>query len=53
DYSGALTEAVLLGNVAYRVGERLEWDAENLKATNCSQADQYIRKTYREGWEVS
>ncbi|TWT60515.1 Gfo/Idh/MocA family protein [Rubinisphaera italica] len=53
DYSGALTETVLLGNVAYRVGERLEWDAENLQATNCSRADQFIRKTYREGWEVS
>ena len=27
DYSGALTEAVLLGNVAYRTGKPLEWDA--------------------------
>jgi len=53
DYSGALTESVLLGNVAYRTGESLEWDAAGLKATNCPQADQYIRKEYREGWEVS
>ncbi len=52
DYSGALSETVLLGNVAYRCGKRLEWDAENLKATNCPEADQYIRKDYREGWEV-
>mgnify|MGYP001350211174 CR=1 FL=1 len=52
-YSGPLTEAVLLGNVAYRVGQRLEWDAANLKATNCPAADQYIRKTYRPGWEVA
>ncbi|MGM0486651.1 MAG: Gfo/Idh/MocA family oxidoreductase [Planctomycetota bacterium] len=52
DYSGALTEAVLLGNVSYRAGEPLEWDAENLKATNCPEADQYIRKEYRPGWEV-
>ncbi len=53
DYSGALTEAVLLGNVAYRVGQRLEWDAENLRATNCPAADKLIRKAYRPGWEVA
>src|SRR5690606_20627202 len=41
DYSGALTEAVLLGIVAYRTGKKLEWDAENLKATNAPEADQY------------
>ncbi len=52
DYSGALTETVLLGNVAYRIGEKIEWDAANLKATNTSKADQYIRKEYRKGWEV-
>jgi hypothetical protein len=53
DYSGALSETVLLGNVAFRTGEALEWDAENLKATNCPSADQYIRKEYRKGWEVA
>ena len=53
DYSGALSESVLLGNVAYRTGETLEWDAETLTATNCPAADQYIRKEYREGWEVT
>ncbi len=53
DYSGALTEAVLLGNVAYRVGKRLEWDADKLKATNCPEADKYISKEYRKGWEVA
>ena len=47
DYSGALSEAVLLGNVAFRAGKPLEWDAENLKATNCPEADQFIRKEYR------
>ncbi|MFC1757860.1 Gfo/Idh/MocA family protein [Planctomycetota bacterium] len=52
DYSGALTESVLLGNVAYRMGTKLEWDAKNLKATNCPEADSLIRKEYREGWEV-
>ena len=53
DYSGALSEAVLLGNVAYRTGKRLQWDAAALKATNCPEADRLIRKAYRPGWEVA
>lgn len=52
DYSGPLTEAALLGNVAYRVGRKLEWDAKNLKATNCPEADQFIQHQYREGWKL-
>jgi len=53
DYSGALIEHNLLALVAYRVGKKLEWDSKNLKATNCPEADQYIRKTYREGWVLN
>ncbi len=53
DYSGALTEAVLLGNVAYRAEKPLEWDAKTLTVTNCPEASQYISKTYREGWEIT
>ncbi len=52
DYSGPLTETVLLGDVSYRVQSKLEWDAENLKATNCLEADKYIRREYREGWTL-
>ena len=52
DYSGALTEAVLLGNVAYRTGSSLAWDAAKLRATNSPAADRFIRKTYRPGWEI-
>lgn len=52
DYSGALTESVLLGNVAYRVGKKLAWNAAELKAGNCPEADQFISKSYRKGWEV-
>lgn len=52
DYSGALTESVLLGLVAFRTGEKLAWDAKNLKATNCPAADQYLTKEYRKGWEI-
>src|SRR5204863_9735778 len=46
DYSGPLTEAALLGNVAYRVGKKLEWDAKHLKSTNTSEAEQYIQHRY-------
>lgn len=53
DYSGALTETVLLGNVAYRTGKVLEWDAENLVVTNVPEAAALITKEYRSGWEVA
>ena len=52
DYSGALSEAVLLGNVAYRVGKKLQWDGAKLEATNCPQAKQYVRREYRKGWTL-
>jgi hypothetical protein len=52
DYSGALTESVLLGNVAYRSGQKVEWDAANLK-TNSPASQKFISKEYRSGWEVS
>ncbi len=51
-YSGRLTETVLLGNVAYRTGEKLAWDAAELRATNCPEADRYIRREYRRGWTL-
>ena len=51
-YSGPLTETVLLGTVAYRAGQKIEWDAENLKVTNCPEANQYIQREYREGWSL-
>ncbi len=47
DYAGALTETVLLGNVAYRVGQKLEWDPKRLKAINCPDADPYLRSEWR------
>ena len=53
DYAGAMIEHNLLALVAYRVGKPLQWDSKNLKATNCPEADKYIRKTYREGWTLN
>ena len=52
DYSGALTEAALLCNVALRTGEKLTWDAKNLKAIGCPEADVFIRRQYRNGWTL-
>jgi len=51
-YSGPMTEAILLGNVALQVGERIEWDSENLKITNNEEANKYINPPYREGWSL-
>jgi len=53
DYSGAVTETVLLGCVAYRLGKRIEWDGDKMKSPNCPEADQYVQKTYRKGWELT
>jgi predicted dehydrogenase len=52
DYSGALTEAVLLGTVAYRSGREIEWDADKLKVTNAPEAQQFVHKEYRRGWTL-
>lgn len=54
DYSGPMTETVLLANVAYRAGgEAFTWDAEKLTATGNKAAAQYIREPMRKGWEVT
>lgn len=52
-YAGPLTEAVLLGALSYRSGQELEWDTEKLRATNCPEADQFIRLRYRKGWNLN
>jgi predicted dehydrogenase len=52
EYSGWLTEMNHLGNVAYRVGKKLTWDAAKMCATGCPEADKFIRREYRKGWEL-
>jgi len=52
EYSGWLTEANHLGNVAYRTGKRLVWDPATLKASNEPAADRFIHRTYRQGWSL-
>jgi predicted dehydrogenase len=52
-YSGPLSEMVLLGCLSTRFPKTpLEWDAANLKVTNIAEANAFVRKQYRSGWEV-
>ena len=53
DYASPLTEMVLLGNLAVRTGEIIEWDASKGRVTNISRPNQYIRHSYRNGWNLS
>ena len=52
EYSGLLTEANHLGNVAYRVGKKLTWDTAAMKCVDCPEADRFIRRRYRAGWTL-
>jgi predicted dehydrogenase len=51
-YGAQLTEIGLLGNVSYRAGQPLEWNAAVMKATNCPAAETFIRHEYRRGWRL-
>jgi predicted dehydrogenase len=51
DYSGNLAEAVLLGNVSYRVGKAIEWDSTTLKVTEDTKAQALIDPAPRKGWD--
>ena len=53
EYGARLTEIILLGNVALRTGKKLWWDGPNMKATNAPEADQFLKETYRPGWEIA
>lgn len=52
-YSGPLTETVLLGNLAKRFPDReLKWDASNMKVTNHDEANDWVERPRRKGWEL-
>lgn len=54
DYSCPLTEFVLLGNLAVRSQQAVQWDTKAMKVTNIESANQFIaRPSYREGWKVT
>jgi hypothetical protein len=64
DYAGPMTETVLMGNLAIRSymlrnnknefygRKKLLWDGANMKITNLEEANQFVTRTYRKGWEV-
>jgi len=69
DYSGPLTETVLMGNIAIRsymltesdgkrntnyIGrKKLLWDGDGMKIKNLDAANQFVGRTYRKGWELT
>jgi len=59
DVSGPLTEVVLLGNIAVRMGQtlyekglKLYYDGPNMKVTNPPEANKYVSSEYRESWTL-
>jgi predicted dehydrogenase len=52
NYAALLTETILLGNVAMRVGKKIEWDGERMRVTNAKEAAQFITPEYRKGWKL-
>ena len=53
DYGGRLIEMMLLGLVAYRVGEKLEYDGASGKVTNSAEGNDLLHREYREGWTLN
>jgi predicted dehydrogenase len=51
-YSGPFTEALLVGNLAVRLQQRIEWDSASLRARNAPEAEPLIRKQYRSGFGI-
>jgi hypothetical protein len=53
EYSGPLTEVILLGNLAVWVtGKKIEWDAKKLQATNAPEVADIVRKKYHNGYSI-
>ena len=52
EIAGYLTEIILLGCIALRVGKKLEWDGPNMRATNAPEAAQYVKRNNRKGWAL-
>src|SRR5664280_2420753 len=51
-YTGPVTETILLGGVALRTGKRVEYDTINMKITNVPEANKFLVREYRKGWEL-
>ena len=52
EFEGLVTETLLLGNVATRLGGKISWDPSNMKLTNSDAAQKYVQPERRSGWEL-
>jgi predicted dehydrogenase len=54
DVAAYLAEVILLGCVALRVGEgrKMQWDGPNMKSPNIAEAEQFVKRQNRAGWDV-
>jgi len=53
EYNGTMTEMMLLGLVAYRAGKKLDYDSAAGRVTNSPEANELLRRKYREGWTLN
>jgi predicted dehydrogenase len=53
DYSGSMIEMMLLGLVAHRAGKRLEYDGAKGQVTNMAEANEWLKRKYRENWTLN
>lgn len=52
--TGPMTEAILLGTVAIREPDKLlKWDSVNMRFPDFPDADKYVHRTYRKGWNLA
>ena len=51
NHAGNFTEAILMGNIAMKVGEGFDWNADKLSSSN-KKATALATKDYRKGWEI-
>ena len=50
EYAARLTETMLLGVVALHAGKKIQYDGENMRVTNVSAANEFLKREYRTGW---
>lgn len=53
DYAAPLTEVMLVNALALHVGKNIRWDADKMEAENCPEAEPFVKRQYRKGWEVT
>jgi len=51
-FASVLTEIMLVGNLALRTGKKIEWNAEKMEASQCPEAEPFVKRRYRKGWEI-